>query len=204
MLRVLSPDYSSSSNIIVTCMLRTVGNRSKYKRGTVASIRRRLSSSMTESSVVVENTGLSSIFREVRSDAHDADGTTVDKLKGFVIHPHSSFRRFWDMLIAIAVIYICWEIPFTLAYESQLYSSDKSWSYLGYFLDVLFLLVSIKCFTLCQTLQSDTATARVRVSCYSPKDIFFTFRFFLFNDALCIHRISCSISELVSWNVDWS
>ncbi|ETV79325.1 hypothetical protein H257_07363 [Aphanomyces astaci] len=33
----------------------------------------------------------------------------------FMLHPLSRFRRFWDTVLAFAVIYECWLIPFTLA-----------------------------------------------------------------------------------------
>ncbi|KAF0755151.1 hypothetical protein AaE_005066, partial [Aphanomyces astaci] len=33
----------------------------------------------------------------------------------FMLHPLSRFRRFWDIVLAFAVIYECWLIPFTLA-----------------------------------------------------------------------------------------
>ena len=62
------------------------------------------------------------------------------KLNQFVIHPLSLFRRFWDLLISVGVIYVCFEVPFALGFER--YESEGIAYYFMSVLDVLFWIVS--------------------------------------------------------------
>ena len=40
-----------------------------------------------------------------------------DASHAFVIHPFSHVRRVWDVTIVLAVLYLCWYIPYTIGYE---------------------------------------------------------------------------------------
>jgi len=40
-----------------------------------------------------------------------------DAAHHFVLHPFSHVRRVWDVTIVLAVLYLCWYIPYTIGYD---------------------------------------------------------------------------------------
>ncbi len=58
------------------------------------------------------------------------------ELNSFVLHPNAAARRSWDMITAVLVVYVAWEVPRTLAFGDW---ASASSSEVGIFMDVWFL-----------------------------------------------------------------
>ncbi|KAF0691279.1 Aste57867_17457 [Aphanomyces stellatus] len=66
------------------------------------------------------------------------DARFVPLRSRFMLHPVGLFRRVWDVLLALWVIYVCWYVPFSVAISW--WSASPSLLAFHSFLDVFFVL----------------------------------------------------------------
>ena len=70
-----------------------------------------------------------------------------EKLEPWLLHPRSSFRTFWNILIIILLIYTATVMPFHMAFAIE-EDEALSWKVIDWMLDSLFMLdVIITCFS---------------------------------------------------------
>jgi hypothetical protein len=54
----------------------------------------------------------------------------------FILHPNAAARRCWDMVTAVLVVYVAWDVPRSLAFGDWGVASSKP---MGVFMDIWFL-----------------------------------------------------------------
>ncbi|TMW62687.1 hypothetical protein Poli38472_005305 [Pythium oligandrum] len=72
-----------------------------------------------------------------RDDIIDIYHDSIEGGSRFMIHPNSKFRRIWDVLTALGVLYVCVKVPLAIGYN---YIDWSSFSVLDTLVDVYFIV----------------------------------------------------------------